>query len=346
MDNFIKIILKKVIPLTLIASFSVAADTKAIDEAVKRYYAGFPDEAISMMEPLALSGEVEAQYLLGNILYGLSKTRNFKDIDVPIKWYKMAAGQDSAAANYALGVIFYNKWSKSGDKNEAATAIVYYQKAAELGYKKAQVPLNRIKSRSGISHQEAAALLKEQGPTPIPESESRVQASKNETGNLVSNDTQTSVNKSPAEIKMDKNNESVAESKVTFGNSNQITQTADKADDGITITVTLADIASQCQNYTETGFDLYAETIKGALFSGKATIIKFGPDSSKSGNYAVSLTNNKFGIVVFLDLHDVPKDVAVRFEEGDIFGVRGIVVDSKAVGSNCAVSLISQTVKG
>ena len=74
MDNFIKIILKKVIPLALIASFSVAADTKTIDEAVKRYYAGFPDEAISMMKPLALSGDVNAQYLLGNILYGLSKT--------------------------------------------------------------------------------------------------------------------------------------------------------------------------------------------------------------------------------------------------------------------------------
>ena len=346
MDNFIKIILKKVIPLALIASFSVAADTKTIDEAVKRYYAGFPDEAISMMKPLALSGDVNAQYLLGNILYGLSKTKNFSDLDGPIKWYRMAAEQDSAAANYALGVIFYNKWRESRDKKEAATAIIYYQKAAELGYKKAQVPLNRIKSQSGISHQEAVALVKAQGTMPTPESESGVQASKNETGNLASIDTQTPINKSPAKIQMDKYNEPVAASKTTLGDTNQVTQAADRADDGITITVTLADIASQCQNYTETGFDLYAETIKGALFSGKATIIKFGPDSSKTGNYSVSLTNSKFGIVVFLDLHDVPKEVAVRFEEADKFGVRGLVIDSKAVGSNCAVSLIYQPVKG
>ena len=299
-----------------------------------------------MMKPLALSGDVNAQYLLGNILYGLSETKNFSDLDGPIKWYRMAAEQDSAAANYALGVIFHNKWSESRDKQEAATAIIYYQKAADLGYKKAQVPLNRVKSRSGISHQQAAALVKAQGTTSIPEPESRVQASKNETGNLASNDTQTPINKSPAKIKMDKNNESVAESKTTSGDSNQITQTEDRADDGITITVTLADIASQCQNYTETGFDLYAETIKGALFSGKATIIKFEPDSSQTGNYSVSLTNSKFGIVVFLDLHDVPKEVAARLEEGEKFGVRGIVVDSKSVGSNCAVSLIYQPVKG
>jgi hypothetical protein len=44
-----------------------------MDEAVKRYYAGFPEEAISMIKPLALSGNVDAQYLLGNILYSLSK---------------------------------------------------------------------------------------------------------------------------------------------------------------------------------------------------------------------------------------------------------------------------------
>ena len=125
MDNFIKIILKKVIALTLVASFSVAADTKTIDEAVKRYYAGFPDEAISMMKPLALSGDENAQYLLGNILYGLSKTKNFSDIDSPIKWYRMAAEQDSAAANYALGVIFHNKWRESRDKKEASTAIIF-----------------------------------------------------------------------------------------------------------------------------------------------------------------------------------------------------------------------------
>ncbi|MHC4782795.1 MAG: hypothetical protein ACYTE0_07045, partial [Planctomycetota bacterium] len=242
--------------------------------------------------------------------------------------------------------IFHNKWSESRDKKEAAAAIIYYQKASDLGYKKAQVPLKRVKSRSGISHQQAAALVKAQGTTPVPKPEAGVQAPKNERGNLASNDTQIPLNKSPAKIQMDKNNEPVAESKTTSGDSNQITQTEDRADEGIAITVTLADIASQCQNYTETGFDLYAETIKGALFSGKATIEKTEPDSSKTDNYSVSLTNRKSGIVVFLDLHDVPKEVAARLEEGEKFGVRGLIVDSKAVGSNCAVNLIYQPVEG
>lgn len=345
MDNFIKIILKMFITLTLVVSFSVAADTKTIDEAVKKYYAGFPDEAISLMKPLALSGDVNAQYLLGNILYGLSKTKNFSDKDGPMKWYKMAAAQDSAAANYALGVIFHNKWSKSRDEREAATAIVYYQKATELGYKKAQVPLNRVKSRSGISHQEAVALMKAKSTTPVSNSESGVQASKIETGNLASNVTQPSINKPPAQTKMDKRVESVADSRTTVEDSNQVTQPADSVDDG-TITVTLADLASQCQNYTEAGFDIYAETIKGALLSGTATIKKFVPDPSKTGSYSVNLTSNKFGIVVFLDLHDVPKKVAARFEKGDTTGVRGLVVDSKSLGSNCEVSLMYQSAKG
>ncbi len=344
MNNFIKMVLKGLIPVTLIASCSVAADTKEIDEAVKRYYDGFPDEAISLLKPLALSGDVNAQYLLGNVLYSLSKTRNFNDIDGPVKWYRMAAGKNSSAANYALGVIYHNKWSKSRDKKEAATAIIYYQKAVELGYKKAQVPLSRIISRSGISQQKASALVKEQETTT--ESESRVQVLKNEVGKLEGDETQASIGKLPGKDTTAKNNESYAESKTAFEDSIQTTRTTDNPDDGIKITVALSDLASQCQNYTKTGFDLYAETIKGALLSGKASIVAIRPDSSKSGTYSINLTIKQFGILVFLDLNDVPNEVAARFEEGDKFGVTGIVTDSKVVGSNCSVSLIYKAVKG
>ncbi len=343
-SNLIKLLLKRLIPVILIASFSVAADTKEMDEAIKRYYAGFPEEAISMIKPLALSGDVDAQYLLGNILYSLSKVGKFNDIDDPVRWYKMAAGQKSAGANYALGVIFQNKWYKSRDKNEAANAIIYYQKAVELGYKKAQAPLSKIKSRSGISQQKAAALVKEQGTTSIPKSESRVQVSKNKIGNLESDETQAPKSNTLAKNNTAIKSESVAESKTAVENSNQTAQPTEKPDDEATFTVTLTDIANQCQNYTEAGFSLYAETIKGAHFSGKASMVAIRSDSSKSGAYSINLTYKQFDQVVFLDLQDVPKEVAVRFEKGNKYAITGIVLDSKVVGSNCSVNAIYQSI--
>lgn len=344
MNNFIKIVLKGLISFTLIASCSVAADTKEIDEAVKKYYAGFPDEAISMLKPVALSGDVDAQYLLGNILYSLSKTGNFGEIDDPVKWYKMAAAQKSVGANYALGIIFHDKWRKSRNKQEAANAIVYYQRAVESGFNKAQSSLNRIKSRSGISQQQAVALVKQQGTTSIPEAEVRLP--EKEIASLESDETQAAANNSVAKDNTAIDSESIVEPKTDVDDSKQIAQTADKPDDEVTMTVTLADIANQCQNYTEEGFNLYAETIKDALFSGKASLVAIKPDSSQSRIYSVKLASNQFGIVVFLDLHDVPKEVAESFVKGIKYEVTGSVADSKIVGSSCAVNLIYQSVNG
>jgi len=343
MNNFKKIVLKGLISVTLIASCSVAADTKEIDEAVKKYYAGFPDEAISMLKPVALSGDVDAQYLLGNILYSLSKTGKFGEIDDPVKWCKMAAAQKTIGANYALGVIFHDKWRKSRNKQEAANAIIYYQKAIESGYKKAQASLNRIKSRSGISQQQAAALLKQQGTASIPAAE--VQLPEKEIAGLESGETQAAADNSMAKDNTAIESESIVEPNTDVDDSKQITQTVDKPDDEVTMTVTLADIANQCQNYTEAGFNLYAETIEDALFSGKASLVAIKPDSSQAGIYSVKLANNQFGIVVFLDLHDVPKEVAESFEKVIKYEVTGAVVDSKVVGSNCSVNLIYQSVK-
>jgi len=345
MNKIIQIALKGLISVTLIASCSVAADTKAIDEAVKKYYAGFPDEAISMLKPVALSGDADAQYLLGNILYSLSKTGKFGEIDDPVKWYKMAAAQKSVGASYALGVIFHDKWRKSRDKNEAATAIVYYQRAVESGYKKAQTSLNRIKSRSGISQPEAATLVKLQEATSVPESAPEVQAPDSEQVNLEIDETQAPAGILPTSDSVAIMSESIAGSKTDVDVSNQAAQIADIPDDEITTTVTLADIANQCQNYTETGFNLYAETIKDALFSGMASLVAIKPDASESAIYSAKLANNQFGIVVFLDLHDVPKEVALSFKKVDKYEINGSVVDSKVVGSNCAVSLVYHSVR-
>ena len=343
MNNVIKIVLKGLISVTLITSCSVAADTKEIDEAVKKYYAGFPDEAINMLKPMALSGDVDAQYLLGNILYSLSKTGKFGDVDDPVQWYEMAAAQKPGAANYALGIIFHDRWRKSRNKQDAANAIIHYQKAVESGYKKAQASLNRLKSRSGISQQQAAALVKLQGTKSIPET--RIQLPEKEIANLESVETQAATVESTAKQDSAIESEAIAEPEKDVDEPKQIAQTADKPDDEVTMTVTLAEIANQCQNYTEAGFNLYAQTIEGALFSGKASLVAIKPDSSKSGIYSTKLANSQYGIVIFVDLQDVPQEIATSFVKGIKYEVTGSVVDSRVVSSNCAVNLIYRSVK-
>ncbi len=123
---------------------SVLVASVELDRAKKTYYAGYPDQAIAMIRPLAISGDVEAQYLLGNILYGLSNAGQSSHREGPIKWYKIAAQQDSAEANYALGVIHNNDWIKNHQKGDAELAKSYYQKAQDLGHKKAFAALTRL----------------------------------------------------------------------------------------------------------------------------------------------------------------------------------------------------------
>jgi hypothetical protein len=386
MNNIIKKLLKGLISVTLIASCSVAAATPEINEAVKKYYAGFPDEAIGMLKPLALSGDVDAQYLLGNILYSLSQTGKFDEIDDPVKWYKMAAAQQSIGANYALGNIFHDRWRKSRNEQDAANAIVYYQRTVDSGYTKAQVSLNRLKSRSGISQRQAAALVKQQVTAPIaqaevelpekqtaapvpqaevklpqkqaaapvpqtevelPEKQAADSDDINETPVAASNPAvQDNAAMEVAEDNQATEKESSLEPETDAGDSKQISQIVEQPGEEVTITITLADIARQCQNFTETGFNLYAETIKDALFSGKASLVGIRPDASKQGVYSTKLASNQYGIVIFLDLHDVPEAVATSFVKGIKYEVTGPVVDAKAIGSNCTVNLIYGSVIG
>lgn len=346
MNSILKNIPKRLVPLILAVSCAATAAAGEIDEAVQKYYAGFPEEAISMMKPLALAGDVQAQYLLGNILYSLAGTKKFDDIDDPVKWYQMAAEQNSAAANYALGVIFQNKWSKARNRRDAASAIVYYQRAVDLGYQKARPHLKRIKSLSGISDQEAKTLAQQQVARIAPEAESRDDAVKNEKSDSKSTSTLLSLDDAPTDIEMAKQDEPVTGLNKVPENSNQVATLTNGPDDESAMTVTLSDIASQCQNYTAAGFNLYAETIKGARLSGSASTVGIGPDQSKPGAYRVNLTRRQSGSAVSIDLHEVPKAVADRLEQGKKFGITGIVVDSEAIGPGCSVSVIYLPVEG
>jgi hypothetical protein len=133
--------------LLLVYSNLLFASSADIDSAVGKYAAGHPDQAIEILRPLAASGNAEAQYLLGNIIYALSATTAADSGDA-VTWYKMAAAQDSAEASYALGVIYANQWLTSQDPQHARLAEIYYQKAADLGYEQALGPLMQIATQN------------------------------------------------------------------------------------------------------------------------------------------------------------------------------------------------------
>ncbi|MCP4332412.1 MAG: sel1 repeat family protein, partial [Gammaproteobacteria bacterium] len=133
--------------LLLISNLLFAASAE-IDKAVKEYHAGRPGQAITILKPLAASGDSDAQYLLGNIIYGLAQSSNLTRTGDAVAWYKMAAAQDSPEASYALGVIYANQWLKSKDPQHAGLAEAWYQKAADLGYEQALGPLMKIAAQN------------------------------------------------------------------------------------------------------------------------------------------------------------------------------------------------------
>ncbi len=142
-SSFRKLVLSLASVLLLFAN-GVDAGSAELDRAIEKYYAGYPEQAIDMIKPLATSGDVDAQLLLGNILYGLSGSSRAGAAEDPARWYRMAAGQDSAQANYALGAIHNNNWLKSHRREDAELAQRYFQKAVDLGYTRARAPLTRL----------------------------------------------------------------------------------------------------------------------------------------------------------------------------------------------------------
>ena len=139
--------------LLLLFHKALFAASGAIDEAISKYATGHPGQAIEILKPLAASGDSNAQYLLGNIIYGLAQSSDIAHTEDAVTWYKMAAAQDSAEANYALGVIYANQWLRSKDRQQAVLAEAYYQQAADLGYEQALGPLMKIaaQNRAGKS---------------------------------------------------------------------------------------------------------------------------------------------------------------------------------------------------
>ncbi len=332
--EFRRLSIPSILAASLLLANPLGADQRQLDEAVKRYYAGYPRDAIEMLGPLGDSGDVEAQYLLGNIYYSLSKAGVFDSDDKAIEWYRRAAEQQSADASYALAVIYDNRWRHSGNKQDAAKAIVYYRRAINLGHIQATSPLARLRNRSGLSDEAAIALSDVPGDvttarpvTPAPE----VSTTKN---------TDEDVQTASANIA----NESAQSTRV--GNAAQPAKNSEptaaplaEQDRDNVPGVSLAQVADRCEQYTRAGFDLYADSLEGARLSGRALVVSVESDAATPETYTVRFSDNRQDAPLLLDLRKVPRTIASRYQKGKPATLSGIVVRSEPSTSGCSIRL-------
>ena len=335
MDRTIKQILTGLIPVILLASYSLAAGSAVLDNAIQIYYAGLPRQAINLIKPLAQSGDVDAQYLLGNILYSLSTTSQQDESEDPVEWYKMAAVQHSPDANYALGVIYHNRWGESKRRADSTIAIFYYERAVELGVEEAQAQLSSLILKSAVAN----------ATKPVSKSGSSAGQAKQTTQKPVAIGATESGAAIIATITKPVPAEKSDQETDMLSLANTASQLPPVDSGQASITVGLAEIASQCQNYTQVGFNFYAESIKGALLTGNALIEGIEPNPSKADTRLVKLIYQKFDIEILLSLQDVPKNIAAGLKPGRDFGITGIVGLSQKAGSSCDLMLSYQSSK-
>ena len=91
------------------------------------------EQAVDFFRKAAEQGHATAQYNLGVCYYnGQGVIQDYKEA---VKWYRKAAEQGYANAQNNLGGCYYNGWGVAQDYNEA---VKWYKKAAEQGNAHAQ----------------------------------------------------------------------------------------------------------------------------------------------------------------------------------------------------------------
>jgi len=356
MVRLLKQLCKTVLPVILLVPVLVSAGPVELNEAVKQYYAGYPEQALGLLEPMAMDGDVEAQYLMGNILYSLSKTEKYKNSGDPVKWYQMAAEQGVADASYALGVIYQNAWNESRDQMQAALAMTYLQKASDAGFSKAATPLNRLKAKTGMSVKAASKLAKKAGKLVVAKVEPAkkiaettktqqvVKQPEKKVAVIAKTEPDENLNKVETPVAVPEKEEPGRIEPVAVAKQPpQAEPIANLDDTSSDDEITLSELAGECGNYTQIGYNYYAESIKGAQFTGNATVTK--TVASGSSTKKVSLVNDKFGIDVVLRLNNVPNKTAANLRVGQHMDINATIDHSQIIGASCVVNLTYQLAK-
>ena len=106
-----------------------------------------PEErAVKWYRKAAEQGYAQAQFDLGCCYAaGLGVA---EDEAESVKWWRKAAEQGNVTAQFILGVCYDNGEGVAQDKAEA---VKWYRKAAEQGHEKAKAALKRLEQRGGAA---------------------------------------------------------------------------------------------------------------------------------------------------------------------------------------------------
>jgi TPR repeat protein len=104
-----------------------------LDDAVRVYSNGDYASALKLFEPLAKTGNLPSQYMLGSMYFaGLGTPRNYAEAE---RWFRQAAEHGHANAQFRLGAMYTGGL---GVKQDHEVAVGWYRKAAEQGNALAQ----------------------------------------------------------------------------------------------------------------------------------------------------------------------------------------------------------------
>jgi hypothetical protein len=158
--NHPKAMSRCLLPVLLVIFGQLYASPADLDQATRKYHAGYPAQAIDILKPLAMQGDMQAQNLIGNIVYGLAQSNptdtTGDTTGDPLKWYLMAATQGSSEASYALGAIYHNRWLQNKREEDGRLAQYYYQQAFDRGYARAEAPLMQMAARNSANRQSSS----------------------------------------------------------------------------------------------------------------------------------------------------------------------------------------------
>lgn len=331
--------------ILLLVSATANGNAANLDDAIKIYYAGLPDQAIAILKPLAQSGDIEAQLLLGNMLHSLSRSVTAKSQDDPVTWYQMAAAQGSAEANYLLGVTYHNRWATSQEMDSNSKAIAYYETALKLGNKTAQGPLVQLKYRNKTATKNKPVAKPESIEAPEEKIPEIIAASKAdlpkeiEVPNAVPEIEIEPLEPMP-EVIVEQTIEEIIENEDIAANK----IFSDKSDE-VLRKVDLLDLVTECKNFTQAGFMYYAESIKNAHLTGSATIRSILPYAGSDDTLTVHLTKKILNVELLLVLSGVPEAVGKRLEKSAIYSISGIVGEAQKTPHNCEINLAYEPIK-
>lgn len=92
--------------LAVLVAAGPSLATAAMDAGMQAFQAGNYEQAYNEWQPLAESGDPQAQYMVGVLHdHAYDRPRNYKEA---AKWYRRAAEQGHIEAAFSLGFLYYN----------------------------------------------------------------------------------------------------------------------------------------------------------------------------------------------------------------------------------------------